>query len=254
MSLTKENHHFRLTSFFTFVIFIFILFTACCIGGYGQPNRDIGLIKVDHEGQYQWHKLMDSGQDDYAEFLVQTNDGGYVIPGFAAKKGAVDPHPRIIKLDPEGSLQWDREYPQFLDGLKLINQTPNDDYFALTDWGWVLHFDFEGRFISNESANLSKIFFPDGEKTIFYGLFPKIRTATIPVQNNEFLAAGFRRDDGYSYSAHIHGDAVELLKLKDNGQVIWNSSLDTAGKWTYIQYLIQTRDSGYAILVINSNL
>jgi len=78
-------------------------------GGY-----DIWAVKLNGLGEIEWQKSLGGSKEDYAQSVQQTSDGGYIIAGSTSSidgdvlgnDGGVDFW--IVKLTPEGELQWQK--------------------------------------------------------------------------------------------------------------------------------------------------
>ena len=61
------------------------------IGGstrnFGHGGTDIWLVKTDASGFVQWTKTFGGGNDDYADYITSTSDGGYILSGQEASWG-----------------------------------------------------------------------------------------------------------------------------------------------------------------------
>jgi predicted secreted protein len=76
----------------------------------GAGGYDFWLIKIDAAGNAQWNKTYGGTNNDLAEALVQTTDGGYALVGYTESFGAGDADFWLIKTDAAGNVQWNRTY------------------------------------------------------------------------------------------------------------------------------------------------
>lgn len=76
------------------------------IAGYteseGEGRKDAWLIKVDANGNKTWSKTFGTWQDEEAQSVDITKDGGYIITGYCTKKGSEDLW--VIKTDSKGNV------------------------------------------------------------------------------------------------------------------------------------------------------
>jgi gliding motility-associated-like protein len=107
-----------------------------------QPNReywDLWVIKLDRCGNIQWERSFGGSNYESARDVVQTADGGYIVAGetnstdggvVAGYGGTKDIW--ILKLDPDGTLQWQKRYGG--SGLDIANHIHllSDGTFLLT--------------------------------------------------------------------------------------------------------------------------
>lgn len=79
-------------------------------------GEDVWVIKVDADGNLQWQHNYGGSNDDRAEDIIQTADGGYLIVGasrssdgdVSQNKGGWDLW--MLRLDVAGNLLWERTY------------------------------------------------------------------------------------------------------------------------------------------------
>jgi hypothetical protein len=72
----------------------------------GSPTG-LELMKIDSSGNPLWSKIYPNtagGMSNYAKWIVQTSDGGYVIAG------RFEGNAWLAKLDAEGNMQWNKTY------------------------------------------------------------------------------------------------------------------------------------------------
>lgn len=85
--------------------------------------QDILVVKVDAAGTVQWAKTYGGAGDQYADGIVKTPDGGYMVVGttFGAGNGSRDAV--MIKLDVNGSMMWANAYggPGCDNGIDVIS-------------------------------------------------------------------------------------------------------------------------------------
>lgn len=97
------------------------------IAGYSRPQgkpADLCLVKVDFQGILLWARTIGSGQDEEANAIQQTQDGGYIVAGYTRSVG-LGSRPRIqnqeqkeredkdiylVKTDSRGYPQWEQTF------------------------------------------------------------------------------------------------------------------------------------------------
>jgi uncharacterized delta-60 repeat protein len=70
---------------------------------FGAGNYDVLIIKLDSSGNIQWSRAIGGTNDDYANSIQQTSDGGYIVAGWTYSFGAGG-DVLIIKLDSSGNI------------------------------------------------------------------------------------------------------------------------------------------------------
>jgi hypothetical protein len=101
--------------------------------GPGIPNKNIIVFKLGPTGALLWSRVYGGMADDEAYSIYETIDQGFVITGRTHSFGpAPQPNVFVMKLDPQGMIQWMRTYwmapnHQEDEGLSIV-QTPDTGY------------------------------------------------------------------------------------------------------------------------------
>jgi hypothetical protein len=77
-------------------------------GREGTGNEDIKIVRIDKHGNKVWDKTLDGIDDDEADSIIQTRDGGYVIAGKTSSKGAGSDDVWVIKFSKNLIKQLDK--------------------------------------------------------------------------------------------------------------------------------------------------
>jgi hypothetical protein len=123
-------------------------------GNYISPTRDGGFIvtgsvlrnntsqsslwdgytlKTDAEGREQWTGFFKGEKNDFAKFIRQTEDGGYIIAGTTESFGITGvPSMYLHKMNEFGNKEWFITYGSGLGNEKLsVIQTPDGGYILM---------------------------------------------------------------------------------------------------------------------------
>ena len=113
--------------------------------GHRTLEGDVWVLKLDDAGDQEWFTVIDSGRFDEAFSIVEVPDG-YAIAGSASEAGEFHPTPRVILLDREGAVTWDRTYPASEDrrGMGIAPAGPGG-FAVAASRGLVILTDAEGR-------------------------------------------------------------------------------------------------------------
>ena len=97
-----------------------------------------------------WAKTFGGTQWDYAQYIQQTLDGGYILAGYTLSFGA-DSDVWVVKLDSSGNVLWEKRYGGTgQDEAHYIQQTLDGGYIVRgcydcsTDNTWLLKLDSTG--------------------------------------------------------------------------------------------------------------
>jgi hypothetical protein len=99
---------------------------------FGAGGGDIFLIKTDASGNVQWAKTYGGTNDDWARFVRQTSDGGYIVVGLTNSFGAGGGDIFLIKTDASGNVQWAKTYGgTSADEAFSVQQTSDGGYIVV---------------------------------------------------------------------------------------------------------------------------
>ena len=119
------------------------------------PDRDdILVIKTDSAGIEVWSHTFNYPGNDACRDIKQTSDLGYIIAGYAHAEGREDLDGRIIKINADGSEEWNKNIGGFyLDLFNGVTQTLDGGYIlagkkATSHWAdydlWLCKTDGSG--------------------------------------------------------------------------------------------------------------
>ena len=75
---------------------------------YGSGSYDAWLVKTDRNGTMMWNRTYGWKEEDSAQSILQTNDGGFVLGGYSEVSLYYDV--LLIKTDSDGYIQWNEHY------------------------------------------------------------------------------------------------------------------------------------------------
>jgi uncharacterized delta-60 repeat protein len=82
-------------------------------GGYivaGEGDSSLWVLKLNADGTVAWQKTYGGGGYDAASSILQTPDGGYVMAGSTSSFGQGDYDVWILKLNADGTIDWEKTY------------------------------------------------------------------------------------------------------------------------------------------------
>ena len=113
------------------------------IGNHG--GQDAWIIKLDNSGTIEWQKVLGGSDNDFATWIEQTTDGGYIMAGLcysndgdvSGNHGMYDGW--IVKLSDGGTIEWQKTIGGTSDDrANSIKQTSDGGYVLA---GWTLSYD-----------------------------------------------------------------------------------------------------------------
>ena len=126
---------------------------------FTPPNREVKVSNADVSGQdfvatlVTWTKAYGGVNRDIAHSIRQTADGGIIVAGEASSFGVVNSDVWILKLDINGSIQWQRSYGGIgYDIARSIQEASDGGYIVAGETSsfgtdtdvWVLKLDANG--------------------------------------------------------------------------------------------------------------
>jgi hypothetical protein len=169
---------------------------------YGVGGYDMYLIRTDSLGEILWTKTFGGLDDEWANAIAPTSDGGYIVAGSTQSysKGGYDAY--LVKVDSAGNEKWHSS----LGGLK-------DDY------GYGVQQTFDGGYIMvgirNEDIYLVKI---DGKGNVVTEINVMSLDSKINVYPNPFSSETiFKTNDNLKNATlAIYNTLGQEIKLIGN--------------------------------------
>lgn len=229
-----------------------------------RGNMDYWIVKVDSVGNLLWDVTIGGSDYDGLSDIAVTNDHGYILGGSSRSgiSGEKSDTSRgtacalcndywIVKLDSNGTIEWDKTYGGKLkDDCQKIIQTSDGGYLAggfsysgvtgdrtQPGWGdmdyWIVKMD------ANGNKQWDKRYGGTG-KDYFWDV----------IQSND---GGYLMGGGSGSGAT--GDKCEpsrgledfwAVKIDSSGEMEWNKTFGY-NSWDYIQSVQQTSDGGYLL-------
>ncbi|MFC2168212.1 CFI-box-CTERM domain-containing protein, partial [Acidobacteriota bacterium] len=73
---------------------------------FGAGSSDIWIFKLASDGEIEWQKTYGGSENEFARFIQQTNDGGYIVAGYTSSFGAGLADFWVLKLFSNGEIEW----------------------------------------------------------------------------------------------------------------------------------------------------
>jgi len=207
---------------------------------FGESPNDFWLIKVDANGNMEWHKTYGVAGNNATMFravsLVQTSDGGYAIAGGNGSMGELALFDFwLVKTDSSGNLEWSKTYGRGdMDVAYSVIQTIDGGYALAGETGtfgtefpdfWLVKTDASGNMEWNQT---------------YGGWDTEVAYSMVQTSDGGYALAGKTS----SFGADIPN--FWLVKTDSSGNMQWNKTYEGNGQETAYS-MVQTSDRGYIL-------
>jgi len=223
------------------------------VGGNNGAS-DYWIVKLDEAGNLQWEKNLGGAENEIAESIQQTNDGGYIITGRSlssdgdagGNNGEIDYW--IVKLDETGDLQWEKNYGgSDWDSAWSVLQADDGGYIVA---GWSQSNDGDVKENKgdpdfwivklNETGNLQ------WEKNYGGSDWEKARSIKKTTDGGYVVAGESYSNDGDIGGKNNLSSDYWIIKLDVSGNLEWEKNYGgTSDEFAYS--IQQTTDGGYIV-------
>ena len=124
---------------------------------FGVGNSDIWILKLNSNGSSMWQKTIGGVGSDWASYISQTRDNGYIVAGGTESFGSGNSDFWVLKLTPTGTIQWQKTYGNSgNESASYIQQTSDTGFIVTGSTGsfgagkddfWVLKLNTIGNII-----------------------------------------------------------------------------------------------------------
>jgi hypothetical protein len=232
------------------------------VSGTNHGGDDYWIVKLDALGNIVWNKLLGGSSGDYARYIQQTSDGGYIISGYSYSSANGDVSGTnhgnlgtsdywIVKLDALGNIVWNKllggsgndlasNIQQTSDGGYIISgyssSSANGDVsgtnLGYSDY-WIVKLDALGNIVWNKLLGGSSFENPSNIQQ---------------TSDGGYIISGYSSSsaNGDVSGTNHGGDDYWIVKLDALGNIVWNKLLGGSGN-DLASNIQQTTDGGYII-------
>jgi len=209
------------------------------VAGYtktkGAGKEDFWVIKLNKQGKMIWDRTYGGSGDDWAESLIQTTEGGYVVVGNTGSKGAGKEDFWVIKLNKQGKMIWDRTYGGIGDDLA-------NSLIQTTDGGYAVAGRTDSKGAGKNDCWLIKLDEQGNQ------VWDKTYGGSNNDQANSLIQT---TDGGYAIAGDTKSKGAGIIdawiiKLDSKGDITWDKTYG-GSNYDSADSLLQTTDGGYAV-------
>jgi len=206
---------------------------------YGVEG-DVFIVKYDSAGNFLWNKIWGGADEEWANSIINTSDGGFVVDGATysfGSSGSADIF--ILKYDASGNLIWNKtwggsEWESPVSANSIIQTSDNGYALTAITYSYgagesdlvLLKFDSSGNLTWNKTW---------GSGT-YDGGFSVLQTA-----DSGYLVTGYS-DYNLSY------DNMLLVKFTSTGTVSWSKTWGGNDYYSEAYSITKVSDGGYVVM------
>lgn len=207
-----------------------------------SASSDFWVVKLNSDGTINWQKAYGGGGYEFFRSIEQTEDEGYVVAGATESFGAGGRDLWVIKLNPDGSIAWQKTYGGLTDdgNYAKIKQTADGGYiigantasFSAGDWDiWILKLYANGGI--------------EWEKS-YGGTYPDEIGDMQQTSDGGYVVSGYTRSFGFGLEDGTHQEDIWVFKLNPDGSIAWEKTY--GGNGSEVSSSIQQISNGQYII------
>ncbi|UJG44070.1 MAG: hypothetical protein K9W46_02555 [Candidatus Heimdallarchaeum endolithica] len=104
---------------------------------FNSNSSDLWVIKLDSGGNIAWNKTFGGIDGDSSRSIAATNDGGCIILGNTGYYGRGESDGMLVKLNPEGVIEWNKTFGGADDDLGFAVEQTNDNGYIISGGTWT---------------------------------------------------------------------------------------------------------------------
>ena len=202
---------------------------------FGAGYDDIWILKLSSTGDIEWQHTYGGSNSDYATFIQQTSDGGYIVAGYTESFGARARDVWVLKLSSTGNIEWQHAYGGIRNEYAYFIQQTSDGGYIVAGLtfsygtgsrdGWILKLSTTGDIEWQRS---------------YGGEYPDCATFIQQTSDGGYIAAGFTDPFGAGYNN------IWVLRLSSTGDIEWQRTYGGVNH-DCARSVQQTSDNGYIV-------
>lgn len=180
---------------------------------YSEDNSDMLLMKIDSVGELVWQHTYGGQEDECANYVLQTFDGGYILSGWTKSFGAGADDIYLVKIDAAGEIEWSRTFGnEFYDKGYEVRQTSDSGYVLVAGLDYFAHYPVNAFVVKTNSAGETQW------TSIIGGSNADACNAITETEDGGFVIVGWTMSYG------LGRQDVYMVKIDSLGTVLWEKN------------------------------
>ena len=105
---------------------------------FGAGNEDVWIMKLNADATIIWEKTYGGPNNERANSIQQTSDGGYIVGGWIHPFGVGHIDMWVLKLDSDGNVIWQKRYGGTGDDRAMSIQQTNDGGYIVGGFAYLV--------------------------------------------------------------------------------------------------------------------
>jgi hypothetical protein len=220
-------------------------------GNHG--NSDYWIVKLDASGSIEWQKALGGTNEDRANSVQQTSDGGYIVAGdsYSADGDITGNHGNsdywIVKLDASGSMQWQKSLGGTNDDWANSVQQTSDGGYIIAGESYSADGDITGNHGNSDYwiVKLDSSGSTQWQKSLGGTSYDRANSVQQTSDGGYIIAGGAASNNGDITGNHGNED-FWIVKLNSSGIIQWEKSL-VGNLADAAESIRQTSEGGYIV-------
>ncbi len=233
------------------------------LSGKTLEVNDYWLLRLDADGNMLWNKTYGGSKDDRGQSIIQTNDGGFAIVGYAMSDDGDRSNNEgfhdnwILKLDALGNILWEKSFGfSGHDHSYDVVQTADGGFFFagfldVTQSGGEGNFG-KGGYLTRHGVGEFWGTKLDAEGNLqwrrYFGGTNNDRAYSVALADDGgIVMAGASESDDFDITNPKGSYDFWVVKVDKNGTMVWQNSLGGSGI-DIARDITKTTDGGYVVV------
>ncbi len=207
------------------------------------PGNRIGydawMSKIDKAGSKIWSKTFGENNDDFANSVITTSDGGFMLAGYTFI-GNTNNTAWIIKTDGNGNQQWRKDFTENVDAKAQFLLATADGNFLLVGHSFTNTTKYDGWIIKLDGAG-NRLWTKN-----YGGSQDDYASSVVRANDGGYVVSGYTRSADGDISRSNGAIDGWAIKIDESGNRLWSKNFGGT-KDDYVRTIVRTSDNGYML-------